>query len=383
MATKKTTPRPPLRKRKRRGGYKTGVYQSTKCVNEMIYRSGWELAVAIDMDQDPNVVSYQNEPFEIYYSMSSNSRLRKYFPDFLVTYADGTKKLLEVKRDDKVKTKQVIAKAKAAESWCAKNGATYEFMTEVDIKHLLKKHVVEMNRVIAENTGSPAPKLATSKKAPAKKTSNPKTVSFGATTTADDGRVVVDIGLDISTSITGYCVLTDKGDLVKLGYFKLTSTKLEDEYDKIQKIKEELKDVLDTTVYRVRHIYAEEAHQQFTKGKSSAKTILTLASFNTVVCHAFREYFGVKPIKVGVKTVRSKLKIKIASYKEDPSKSTKEKVFEIVHERYPEFPWETHVAATGKHKGNTVFGKQNHDMADAYVVCRGAQVLFNEARAKL
>lgn len=132
----------PLRKRRKRGSRrcKTGIHTSPKLKNVMTYRSGWELTFALELDFDPNVVAYLYEPLAIGYVTNVNSgRVRKYFPDFIVFFADGSKKMIEVKRDDKVQTPLIQRKAKAALDWCKKNGATYEFITSVTIKELVQR----------------------------------------------------------------------------------------------------------------------------------------------------------------------------------------------------------------------------------------------------
>lgn len=185
-------------------------------------------------------------------------------------------------------------------------------------------------------------------------------------------RVWVDVALDISTAITGYCVLDDNGDLINLGNIRLDSAKLKDSYDKADAVRFAIGRIVDSKRYCVRRIFVEESHMRFTPGQSSAKTLFALAGFNQVVCQMFYEHFKIKPTKVGVRTARSKLGIKIDT--SDKSTTTKEKVLKIVMQMHPEFPWEGHIAKSGKSVGQLVYGSQNFDMADAWVICRGGQV---------
>jgi hypothetical protein len=180
------------------------------------------------------------------------------------------------------------------------------------------------------------------------------------------------VALDISTAITGYCVLDDNGDLINLGNIKLGAAKLEDHYDKADAVRNAIGRIVDTKRYRVRRIFVEESHMRFTPGQSSAKTLFALAGFNQVVCQMFYDHFKIKPTKVGVRTARSKLGIKIDT--SDKSTTTKEKVLKIVMTMHPEFPWDGHIAKSGKSVGQLVYGPQNFDMADAWVICRGGQV---------
>ena len=184
----------------------------------------------------------------------------------------------------------------------------------------------------------------------------------------------VDVALDISTSIIGYCVLDPSGNLLKLGNIKLTSSKFDDIYDKADEVKRQLGDIVDVSTQEVSRIFVEEAHMKFTSGHSSAKTLFALATFNGIICQIFYDRFKVKPIKVGVRTARSKLGIKINTA--DKSSTTKDKVLKIVMTLHPEFPWESHIAKTGKSTGQVVYGAQNFDMADAFIIARGGQLIY-------
>lgn len=185
----------------------------------------------------------------------------------------------------------------------------------------------------------------------------------------------VDIGLDISTSICGVCILETKtSKLVLLDHIKLNTSKLKDEYVKaecVQKYAERL--VLSMKQYEVNSIVIEDAAKKFSPGLSSADTISTLCRFNGIVSYIFFKLFGVKPRMVNVRSARKVLGIHINH--KDKSKSTKEKVLEIVAQMNPTFPWTKHLAKTGKNKNKIVYDKACEDMADSFVICRGAQLI--------
>lgn len=184
----------------------------------------------------------------------------------------------------------------------------------------------------------------------------------------------VDIGLDISTSIIGVCVLLTDGTLEKLDAIKLTSTKLEDHYQKADVVSEYIQNEL--SGYNIRNIYVEEAHMRFSPGFSSAKTLFSLANFNGIVCHMCYTMLQKKPIMIGVRTARKALGIKIDT--KDKSISNKDKVFIKVVEMQPSFPWRVKVATSGKRKGEEVYEKLNYDMADAWVIVRAGQLLSSK-----
>jgi len=145
MAQKETTvtakPRRRRRRVKKKGGhYKTGYHVSPKCTNGPAkFRSGWEKVVCEYLDQDPDVVEYQYEPFEIkYVSNRKTGRIRIYIPDFLITYSSGLRKIVEVKREKHLERPTVKKKAIVAKAWADRNGMEYHFWTDKKIRELQK-----------------------------------------------------------------------------------------------------------------------------------------------------------------------------------------------------------------------------------------------------
>lgn len=154
---------------------------------------------------------------------------------------------------------------------------------------------------------------------------------------------------------------------------KLTGTRFTDIWDKAIEVEKELLRIVDPSKYKVENIFVEEAHMKFTPGFSSAGTLFSLARFNGIVSYIAYKNFDSKPRMTNVRSARKSLGIKI-NYK-DKSKDTKTQVFEAVKKLNPNFPWLQHVAKTGKFKGQTVWSKENFDMADAWVICEGGRRL--------
>lgn len=126
-----------MSKGRKRKKYQRGNHQSPKLDNVAKYRSGWELRYMLWLDENPAVVSYSYESFAIpYISNKQTLKVRKYYPDLLVHFVDGTKKLIEIKPLRKVN--QLINKKKlaAAQEWCRDHGVTLEIVTEVTLKGL-------------------------------------------------------------------------------------------------------------------------------------------------------------------------------------------------------------------------------------------------------
>ena len=122
------------RKKKR---YHTGTYVSKKTGKECNYRSSWELKYLEYLDANPDVKTYEYESFFIMYVGNRNSgKLRKYIPDFLVEYVDGTRKLVEIKPSRKLDQLRVTKKRHVAEQWCKEHGAELEMVTEHELKAL-------------------------------------------------------------------------------------------------------------------------------------------------------------------------------------------------------------------------------------------------------
>ena len=114
-----------------------------------------------------------------------------------------------------------------------------------------------------------------------------------------------DLGLDISTSVVGVCLLDASGDLVFLDCIKLTSIKFETIWDKA----DEVNAVLSVMMFNknVRRIFVEENAKRFAVGYSSADTILTLAKFNGIVSYLAQKAFSAPVIDINVNSARSKL----------------------------------------------------------------------------
>jgi hypothetical protein len=186
----------------------------------------------------------------------------------------------------------------------------------------------------------------------------------------------IDVGLDISTSVVGVVLLDARtGSYEKMFAIRLTSTKFNDIWDKADHVNEVLEKelVFNMGPYSYKRIYVEANAMAYTKGLSSAATLFTLAKFNGIVSNDIRRMLAIKPRMINVRSARKQLGIKID--RKDKSKSNKDKIFDVVRSLNPNFPWEQHVAKTGKKKGQIVYSKHNQDLADAWVICRGGQII--------
>ena len=116
-------------------------------IKGIVYRSSWELKYLRMIDTDPNVVACSSEEVIIPYR-DYNGKLRRYFMDFYVKYADGREILVEIKPyiqtiapvPGKKKRKTLMREAltyginqlkwEAARKYAAKKGWEFVILTE-------------------------------------------------------------------------------------------------------------------------------------------------------------------------------------------------------------------------------------------------------------
>lgn len=123
-------------------------------VNNIIFRSSWELAFLKWLDKTPGVIKYSSEEVIIPYVSPKDQKVHRYFPDFLVTMQTnkGTKTfLIEIKpyrqtiepKIPKRKTKNYLteivtycvnkAKWESARNYCELNDLEFRIITEKDM----------------------------------------------------------------------------------------------------------------------------------------------------------------------------------------------------------------------------------------------------------
>ncbi len=117
-------------------GHLNGWHTSTKGNDgqPMFYRSSWERDMMLYLDSNDDVSSYGYECVRIpYYDIDNHKR--NYVPDFLVTYSDSRRVLIEIKPKQFLDNEKTVLKAEAARVYCAVNGIdTYEVLTGEDLR---------------------------------------------------------------------------------------------------------------------------------------------------------------------------------------------------------------------------------------------------------
>ena len=180
------------------------------------------------------------------------------------------------------------------------------------------------------------------------------------------------LSLDISTSITGFCVF-NQWDNVHIGHIDLRKEK--DFFKKVDLVKNKIQEL--HKQYDFKEVAIEEAFQSFGRGLSSAKTLFTLAKFNGIIQYIVFS-LGISTTVINVNNARKLVGIKID--KKDKTKTTKEKVLEQVMKLNSQIIWKKRILKSGPRKGLEIFDDCCYDMADAWVIGK-AHLLENKNKA--
>ena len=115
------------------------------------------------------------------------------------------------------------------------------------------------------------------------------------------------LGLDISTSITGYTILDDAGEIIACDHIDLRKEK--NFFNKIQMVNARLEDLL--VDYNIEHVYIEQSLQSFRSGFSSAQTLSLLSKINGIVSWLCYNLFGGEPHYLAATSARKLCGIKV------------------------------------------------------------------------
>lgn len=174
------------------------------------------------------------------------------------------------------------------------------------------------------------------------------------------------LGLDISTSITGFTVLTEEGHILHNEAIRLDSKKFETMFQKAQAVKNRLTEI--KHLYNIKDVYIEQSLNAFRPGLSSAQVILTLGKFNGIVSWICCELFGKEPNYIGASSARKKLEIKV-----EKGENAKEIVLKHILSLEPAFKVE--YTAHGNPKPGT------YDRADSYVIAKAGYILCQKQKS--
>ena len=175
------------------------------------------------------------------------------------------------------------------------------------------------------------------------------------------------LGLDISTSCTGYSILSPDGTLLHQGCVRFKQK--QDHFCRVSELRDIILSHHDR--WNIENIFIEQNFQVFRSGFSSAKTLTTLTRFNGMVSYSLFESLGIVPKYINVNSARKGLGIKIIREKEC-GKSTKEQVLKWASDQLAdsEYSWPTKTLKSGPRKGEIISDPSCYDIADAYVMAR-------------
>ncbi len=179
------------------------------------------------------------------------------------------------------------------------------------------------------------------------------------------------LGIDISTSITGFAVV---GEGQLLHYSSIDLRKHKGIFEKADVLKEYIADLFENyqldqdsggwggSEHPIEKIYIEQPLHMFMKGKSSAKTLSTLMTFNGVVSWLIYELFEIEPQYIAATSARKQCGIKVKR-----GEKAKEVVLKHLLEDEPAF-----------HVEYTKFGNprpESYDRADAIIIAKAGDII--------
>ena len=167
------------------------------------------------------------------------------------------------------------------------------------------------------------------------------------------------LGLDVSTSIIGVCIL-ENDKIVHTDYIDLR--KIKNFFEKGQRVEEVLKDLKKN--FKIEYIYIEQALMFFRRGGSTAKTMSILQRFNGIVSWICYNVYDMEPNYITPIGARSKCGIKV---------KRGQKAKEVVMKHFLD---NEDFGIVYTKKGN--IQKYCYDMADAIVVARAGYYLLQE-----
>jgi len=178
------------------------------------------------------------------------------------------------------------------------------------------------------------------------------------------------LGMDISTSCTGFCVVNDEGTPIHFSYVELTKEK--NFFEKAKKVKNHILGLI--IKYPINNISVEDYLTSFARGRSSSGTLFKLAKFNGIIQWICYNDLGIEASPINVNNARKANSI-IVLGKKKTTETTKEQVLRQVRDQVGElFTFPTKILKSGPRKGQEVTNKVSYDMADAFVIAKAAWI---------
>jgi len=161
------------------------------------------------------------------------------------------------------------------------------------------------------------------------------------------------LGLDISTSITGYTILDYEGKILACDHIDLRKEK--NFFKKAQIIQSDLCVICES--YEIEQVYIEQSLQSFRSGFSSAQTLSLLSKINGIVSWLCYNIFGSEPQYLAATSAR-----KLCGIKVPKGQKAKAVAMQFVIDNVPHFEVEY------TRHGNPKAGYT--DRSDSYVIAK-------------
>jgi Holliday junction resolvasome RuvABC endonuclease subunit len=169
------------------------------------------------------------------------------------------------------------------------------------------------------------------------------------------------LGLDISSSRIGYCLINEKEELLLVDEIKLKSSQSLEERADI--FKDTMKIIKEHS--EIEYVFIEQPFIAFSGGKTTAATMAKLQRFNGMCSYVVHDLFGHTPTLIQANKARGLVGLKIKR-----GSKTKLKVIEWVSEKYPK----AFIVEYTRH-GNPKPGTD--DKADAIVIANAGLKSLN------
>lgn len=184
------------------------------------------------------------------------------------------------------------------------------------------------------------------------------------------------LGLDVSTSVVGVCVLDTKF----LGAFDAKNITVLDKID-FKKCKtlwekaDRVNNYFGDMKLKLDHVFVEDAAMRYSPGMSSAQTIATLLRFNGLVSYAARNMFGVDPTFITPSAARKLIGLKMQRVSKC-GKSHKMQVFEQLAQSDLS-------AVTWPLKKSGKIQDWSYDATDAFVIAKAGCMIVQSSQPSI
>tara|TARA_Y100001963_G_scaffold54929_1_gene76839 strand:+ start:870 stop:1403 length:534 start_codon:yes stop_codon:yes gene_type:complete len=169
------------------------------------------------------------------------------------------------------------------------------------------------------------------------------------------------LGLDISSSITGYTILNDQGEIMACNHIDLRKEK--DLFKKVEIVNSELIEISDH--FEIEVVYIEQSLQSFRSGFSSAQTLSLLSKINGIISWLCYNIFQGAPQYLAATSARKACGIKVPK-----GKKAKDVALQFVVDNVPSFEVEY------TRHGNPRAGFA--DRSDSYVIAKAGWIRENQ-----